>query len=460
MVVSLKILSSSSKEFKESLNKGELTLAVLGCGAMGLPSACLFAKGGFRVMAADSNPAVIEALREGRSHLDEPGLEPLLRKCVNASILIPTLDVEEAVHKADVINVLVPTLLDENNRPNYEALIKASESIGRGLKPGSLVIVSSTVAPGVTEEIVKAHIERLSGLKAGEDFGLAYSPIRASPGSVLRDLENYPRVLGAIDERSLKVASLVLGTIVKSPIVTVSNIKTAEATKLFENAYRFVNLSLSNELAILCERLGIDYIEARNAAVTQPFCHLLLPGIGIGGHLPKDVRLLSSSAEEYGCNLRIVEASRKANETVVRHSVKLIAEAVRASGRSLRRSRIAFLGISYKANVKEARGSLAIEVIRMLEKNGARVQVYDPHFSVPELQALGLMAAKSLDVCLENANCIVIAVAHEAFRRLDLGTVKALTYRGAAIVDFGRVIDPQEAMKMGIPYVAVGKGRT
>ncbi|MBS7610310.1 nucleotide sugar dehydrogenase [Candidatus Bathyarchaeota archaeon] len=456
--MSLNILSLSSKEFKERFENGELTVTVVGCGAMGLPSACLFAKAGFKVLAADSNPVVVEALKEGRSHLDEPGLETLLKRLVNSSALIPTLEIEEAINKADVINILVPTLLDENNRPDYGALMKASESVGKGLKPGSLIIVSSTVAPGVTEEIVKGNVERFSGLGAGKDFGLAYSPIRASPGSALRDLESFPRILGAIDERSLKVASLVLRTIVKSPIVTVSSIKTAEAVKLFENAYRFVSLSLSNELAVLCERLGIDYVEAKNAAVTQPYCHLLLPSIGIGGHLPKDVRLLSSFAEEYGCNLRVVEASRKANEAVVRHNAKLIAEAIRATGRGLRRSRIAFLGVSYKANVREARGSQAIEVIRMLEKNGARVQVYDPHFSATELQALGLIAAKSLDACLENVNCIVLAVGHEAFRQLNLGTVKALAHRGAVIVDFGRIVDPEEAKKIGIPYVAVGRG--
>ncbi|MBS7628120.1 hypothetical protein KEJ36_04890, partial [Candidatus Bathyarchaeota archaeon] len=157
-------------------------------------------------------------------------------------------------------------------------------------------------------------------------------------------------------------------------------------------------------------------------------------------------------------NLRVVEASRKANEAVVRHNAKLIAEAIRATGRGLRRSRIAFLGVSYKANVREARGSQAIEVIRMLEKNGARVQVYDPHFSATELQALGLIAAKSLDACLENVNCIVLAVGHEAFRQLNLGTVKALAHRGAVIVDFGRIVDPEEAKKIGIPYVAVGRG--
>ncbi|MEM2904971.1 MAG: nucleotide sugar dehydrogenase [Candidatus Bathyarchaeia archaeon] len=451
-------LNLTPGQVAKSLRGGELTVAVIGCGVMGLPNACLIANAGANVIGVDASPAVAEAIRHGRTGLPEPGLDALLRREVRAKRLAASTDPTEASRQADIINIAVPTVIDANKRPDYSWLRKASEQVGKGIRPGVLVVSSSTVAPGITEEVVGKTVEKLSGMRFGRELGLAFSPFRASAGSILRDMVTYPRVVGAVDERSLGLASAFLESFTKGGVVKVRDIKTAELSKLLENTYRFVNVVLSGELAVLAERLGIDYDEAQRAATSQPYCHLLLPGIGAGGHIPKDQYLLTSVADEYSTKLRLARQASVANDELVAHNIRLIVEAASATGRAVRRSRIAFLGISFKPNVKELRGSRCVDVVKALRKKGAEVVVYDPYFEADELRKAGLDAANKLERAIEGANCVVVGVAHEEYKSLTLRFIASHCRKPAAIVDFGHIFNPAEVEREGFIYRAAGRG--
>lgn len=444
-------------DLESTAKRGRCVVSVIGCGRMGLPTACLFAEAGFRVIGVDGDQRVVDLLKSGRAPFAEPGLSALLKKNVNGGRITATNGTREAVSTSDFVVFVVPTSADRGKKPDYSTVERACKEAGMGLRSGSLVIFESTTGPGVTESLVQETLEKASGLKAGVDFGLAYSPIRASPGRALRDIATYSRVVGAVDQRSLKVACLFLGTVTQGEIIEVRDIKTAEAVKLFENVQRDVNIALANEFALFCEKAGIDFIEAAKAANTQPHCHLLLPGL-VGGHLPEGPYLLADEAENVNAGLRLTVLARKVNDEMLSHAVRLTSGALRACGKAFRRAKISVLGVSYRPNVKEARGSLTIRLVDTLRRKGGRVRVYDPFFSLKELTELGLPAEGTVTKAVEGVDCLVVAVGHDRFKRLRLRRIKFLVRMPAAIVDLGHVVDPAKAEKEGFVYRGLGRG--
>ncbi len=452
-------LRSSPDDLKRQAAKGNVTVSVIGLGWMGLPTACLLAEAGAKVIGADVNHRVVERLNQGISHLEEPGVERLLRKHMRTGKFRATTSVEEASSQSDVIIIVVPTLIDQSKRPDYSAVENACKEISKGIRKGSLVVLESTCGPGVTERIVKTILEKHSGLRAGEDFALAYSPIRAMAGKALADLRSYNRVVGAVNKKSLDAACAILSTATEGELIRVRDIKTAEAAKLFEVIYRDVNIGLASEFALFCENAGIDYMEAMAAANSQPYSHLHVPGIGVGGHcLPIYPYMLMDEAKSQGVRLRIVKTSRSMNDEMPRHVLGLAANGLRSSGKPLRRARVTVLGISYRPNVKEIRFSPAIELISLLKKRGARVTVYDPKFSCDEISKLGHVAEPTLKKAVEKADCVIVAVAHDEFKRLDARDLAAAMSRSPVIVDCTHLIDPVQAEKTRVAYRGVGRG--
>jgi len=444
-------------DFESFDQRGKYSVTVVGCGRMGLPTACLFAEAGFKVTCFDINPQIVDQINRGVSPFLEPGLDKLLKKSLREGRLTATNDAKIAFSRSDVIIIAVDTPVNEKKRPDYTNLENACRDIGLNLRPGMLVILESTVGPGITESLVKETLELSSGLKARRDFGLAYSPIRAAVGRVLQDIANYPRVLAAIDKQSLDAAKAFLKTIVKGGIVEVSSIKTAEAIKLFENIYRDVNLALANELAEFCEKAGIDYIEVQEAANTQPYCHLLKPGI-ISGHIPKDPYLLIHEAENLGIKLKIPALARRVNDESVKRALDLTKDVFRVTEKTFKRSKIAVLGVSYKPNVKEVKGSLVINLVKLLQNREVKVNVFDPFYSLEELRGMGLPAERSLTKTLEQADCLIIAVGHDKFKRLSLRKIGVIMRKPPAIVDLAHIIDPCKAEREGFIYRGLGRG--
>ncbi len=437
--------------------RAKYAVCVVGCGRIGLPTACLFAEAGFRVIGVDVDPNVVNLLKKGRAPFVETGLSALVKKHFKSGRFTATTDTKKAVSESDVIVSIVPTVIDDKKKPDYSYVEKSCKDVGIGLRRGSLVIFASTVGPGITETLVKETLENASGLKVGTDFGLANSPTRASPGQILQDIASYPRVLGAINEQSFKVASAVLGTVVKGGIVKVCDLRTAETVKLFENVYRDVSLALANDLAMFCEKMKVDYLEAQNAANTQPYSHLLRCGI-VAGHIPKDPYLLLEEAENVNAKLSLVTLARKTNDEMLDHTIQLVRGALSKRQKRFKGAKVALLGVSYRANVKEHRGSAIPKLIKKFTTKGAIVRVFDPLYSHKELKELGYPAGLTLTKTVEGADCIVIVVGHNRFKRLNLKRMKLLMTKAAAIVDMGHVIEPEKAEREGFVYRGIGRG--
>ena len=446
-----------AKALDTAEKRGKYTICVVGCGRIGLPTACAFAETGFQVIGVDADPSVVSALRKGRAPFVETDLTVLVKKHVKSGRLKATGDTQKAASQSDVILIVVATIVDEKKKPNYSYVEKACKDVGIGLRRGALVIFASTVGPGITETLVKDSLENASGLKSGKDFGLVNSPTRAAPGRILQDLRTYARIVGAINEESFKIADLILGTVGKGRIVKVGDMRTAETVKLFENVYRDVCLALSNDLGLLCEKTKVDYLEVQAAANTQPYCHLLRPGI-VGGHIPKDPYLLLEEAENAGARLSLVALARKVNDEMPQHAVQLARDALSKYQKPFRRAKIALLGVSYSPNTKEHRGSAISRMVKLFTDKGALVRVFDPLYSYKELKDLGYPAERTLAKTIEGTDCIVIVVGHNRFKRLNLRKLKLLTTKSAAIVDMGHVIEPEKAEKAGFVYRGVGRG--
>lgn len=446
-----------ANDLDSEAKRAKFTVCVVGCGRIGLPTACLFAEAGFRVLGVDANPGVVSLLKRGKAPFVETGLAALVKKHVKSGRLIITTDTKRAASESDAAIIIVPTMIDEKKKPDYSYLEKSCRDVGMGMRSGSLVILASTVGPTVTETMVKEALENASGLKAGVDFGLANSPTRAAPGQILRDITSYPRILGAVNEQSFKAASLLLGAVVKGGIIKVRAMKTAETVKLFENTYRDVCLALANDFGLLCERIGIDYLEAQTAANTQPYCHLLRCGI-VAGHIPKDPYLLLEEAENVGVKVSLAVTARKINDQVLEHTVHLVRDALAKHQKPLRGAKVALLGVSYRANIKEPRGTAVIQMVKLFKSKGAIVRVFDPLFSHRELSEMGFPVQTSLTKTVEGTDCIVIVVGHNRFKHISLKRLRLLMTKAAAIVDMGHVVEPDKAEKEGFVYRGFGRG--
>jgi len=433
------------------------TVSVVGCGRIGLPQACLFAEAGFKIIGVASDQRVVSLIKKGRASFAEPELDALVKKNVKNGCLTATSDAREAASASDVIVFAVPIPIDRKKKPNYFRLEKACKDVGMGLRSGSLAIFTSAVGPGVIETLVKDTLESASGLKAGVDFGLASSLLIAAPGRMLKDIANCARVVGAVNDQSLKTACLFLSTIVKGEIVNVRDIKTAQAVKLFENVYRDVNIALANEFSHFCEKAGMDFVEAQEAVNTQAQCHLSASKI-VGGHISRDSYLLLDEADAVNVKLRMLTLARKVNDEMLGRTFHLVRDALKSCGKPMRRARISIFGVSRYPNIKEPSGSFMKKLVSMLSKKGALVKVYDPLFSQKELTEMGYSAERTLTQTVEGADCLVITVGHDRFRRLNLRKIKFLVKKPAAIVDMEHVVAPQKAEREGFIYRGLGRG--
>lgn len=426
---------------------------------MGLPTACLFAEAGARVIGADMNPKIVERINKGDTPIDEPGLSAMLKKAIRSGKFTATTATEEATSNADIVILIVPTMIDRQKRADYSAVEDACASIGKGLKNGSLVIFQSTCGPGVTERVVKGAIEKYSGLVAGQGFGLAHCPIRAMGGRALQDMQTYARIVGALDKKSLEAACATLSVIVKGELIRVRDIKTAELAKLFETIYRDVNIGLANEFALLCEEAGVDYVETMRAANSQPYSHLHSTGVGVGGHcLPVYPYLLASEAYALDARLKLVLDARKINDFMPRHVTKLASDGLRVCGKSLKRAKVVVLGVSYRPNVRETRYSPSLDLISILKKRGAKVTAFDPQYNSSELEAMGLISEPTLRKAVEKADCVILTVAHDDFKTLDTIDLAAHMSKQGLIIDCTSTLDPTSVEKSGLVYRGTGRG--
>ena len=432
-------------------------IAIVGCGRIGLATACLFSEVNFKVTCFNPDPYVTKQINEGVNFFNERELNQMLKRNLMKDRLKATTNLKDAVSESDIIIITAEIPVDGKKRPIYSNLEAMCRGIGLNLQPGSLIIVQSIIAPSITENLIIETLENSSGLEKGVDFGLTYSPVKAPIGAEMKCLKEHPRIISAINEQSLRAAKALLRTISNGELVEVSNIKTAEAAALFGDVYKDVTAALSNELALLCEKMGIDYVEVREAANKQPNCRLSNPGLE-GGRTAETPYLLISEAENLGIKLRIAALARKTNSEISKQAYNLIKNAIHSCEKTVKRSKIAVLGVSSHRSMREARESQILELVRLLRKRGGRISVFDPYFTFNDLSQLGYPAEKTLGKTLERADCLIIASEREEFRHISLSRIKALMKKPPVIVDLAHIIDPYEAEKEGFIYRGLGRG--
>jgi len=386
-------------------------VAIVGAGYVGVPLAQVFGDAGKSVVLVDVDEERVAMLNRGDSYIEDVPPD-VLRALVERKRLSATTDYD-ALREADAILIALPTPLSRQREPDLEIVRTASEQIAKRLRPGHLVVLESTTYPGTTRDEVRPILERGSGLVAGTDFHLAFSPERVDPGRVDWTTKTVPKIVGGIDDASTEAAAALYGSAIDT-IHRVSSPEAAELTKLLENIFRSVNIALVNELAQLCGRLGIDVWEVVDAAATKPFGFMRFdPGPGLGGHcIPIDPFYLTWKAREVDFTTEFIELAGKVNADMPYYCRSVVSQALNhGAGKSLSRSRILVLGVAYKADIADMRESPAVKLIELLHKAGADVSYHDPH--VPSFREHGLaMTAVPYEPGAYDA--VVITTAHAA----------------------------------------------
>ena len=442
----------STKDLESPENRQNYTACIVGCGRTGLVTAGLFVEAGFTVIGVDSSRHIVHQLQKGKSPFTENNLRKFIEPHIKNSRFSSTTNLRKAIAESNIIVVGVSASLDKNKKPDYSRFEQACKDIGMSLTSGSLIIFQNTMGPGTTQNLAKETLENASGLEAGVNFGLAYFSTLNNSVHASVNLNNGTKVVGGITKRSLNIACLILETITKSEIIRVKDIKIAEAVKLLEEAYKDVNIAFANEFAQFCEKAGIDFVKMRN--IIDPLKFSGMAGL----HTSSDSYVLVDEAQSLDVKLRMLSLSTKINNETLDHAIRLIRDSLRSTQKNLPRAKIAVFGVSALPNRKKVANSATKKLVSRLKKMGASVHVYDPFFTHNELVNMNYAAEATLSQTVEGADCLVIAVAHERFSRLNLKRLQLLMKQPAAIVDMGQVVDPAKAENAGFVYRGFGRG--
>ncbi len=392
-------------------------ICVFGLGYIGLPTSSTFATHGIRVIGVDINPTVISTLRNGDLHIHEPGLRTLVQAALGSG----NLTVHDQPEPADAFIIAVPTPFYDDKRADMRSVIASAEAILPVLRSGNLVMIESTSPPRTTVDLVAPILER-SGLKAGRDYYLAYSPERVLPGQILRELIENARVIGGVNRASAEAGRDLYAIFVRGEIV-LTDATTAEMVKLMENTYRDINIGIANEFSRLADRFGVDVWEAISLANRHPRVNILRPGPGVGGHcISVDPWFLVEAAPDLS---PLIRTARQVNDAQPSFVVDLLRRALDAQGEGLEGRRIALLGLSFKPDVDDLRESPGIEIAHLLIQEGAQVKAFEPFKPLALVE--GVPTVDSLEAALQDAQAVVLLVAHSILLRLTPEQVASKT---------------------------------
>lgn len=428
----------------------EYKVAVVGLGKIGLPLAAQFAGVGLDVTGCDISEEVVRTVNAGRSHVkEEEGLAEKVAETVAEGHLRATTDTPGAVARSNVVVIIVPLMVDEQRNVDYSIVDAATEAVSKGLKPGTLVIYETTLPVGTTRNRLAPMLEKGSGLSAGEDFFVAFSPERVYSGRIFRDLRQYPKIVGGTTpeatRRAVDFYTMALGG---AAVMEAKNAETAELVKLMETTYRDVNIALANEFARFAARHDLPVDEAIAMANTQPYSHIHRPGIGVGGHcIPVYPYFLITAAE--GDEMSLPVESRRVNDSMAVWALDRLAEALGG----LEGKRVLVLGLAYRENVKETAFSTGVRLVDTLKARGARVLLNDPLYSHEELSRYSVEPVPLDDP--QPCDAVVMQACHDNYRNLDWHRLAAL---GCKVVLDGRnCLDRQMIESAGLAYLGVGR---
>lgn len=421
-------------------------VTVVGLGKIGLTLAAVFANNGYNVFGADTNKDVVTSINQGKSHINnEPGLQELVINAHKNNTLSATSITAEAVAKSNIIVVIVPVIVDDQNKVDYQLIDSAVQEIAKGIQKDSLVIFETTLPPGDTKNRFGKRIEEISGLGLGKDFHLAYSPERVYSNRIIQDLQSYPKVVGGIDERSLELASNFYKKALDCKLIEVSSVETAEFSKVAECVYRDVNIALANELALFAEEKGVNMSEVIEASNSQPYSNIHSPGIGVGGHC---IPIYPYFFINQGLDQGLTTLSRQINDNMAGYA---ISKTEKEMG-SLVDKNILILGLSYRGNVKEPTKSTTLLLIDQLKEKKANLFVNDPLFTDSEIVKFGVNPLSLEDKLVPKIDVVILQAYHQSYSSIDFSK-----FTNCKLVLDGRnKLNESEVTKLGITYERIG----
>jgi UDP-N-acetyl-D-mannosaminuronic acid dehydrogenase len=442
------------KEILKKIREKSAQITVVGLGRVGLPIAAVFANAGYHVIGVDNNKNIVSAILSSNFSSKETGIQELIREMVKIGRLETTTDIMKAVKSTNIVIICVQTPLNKTTDPNLEYLQKACNAIGKSLSKGKLVILESTVSPRTTRNFVAPVLEKKSKLKCGKDFWLVHCPERIAPGNAIQELIENARIAGGYDPESAEIAAELLTKVTKGAVL-ITDCTSAEVAKLAENTFRDVNIAFANELSLICERIGVDVIEVIKIANTHPRVNIHKPGCGVGGPcLTKDPYLLLHANREKNFSSKIIFPSRKLNDSMPENAVRLLVQTLKKTGKNIKNSKIAVLGVTYKGQVDDVTNSPAEPIVRRLVNLGANVVVYDPYCK----ETFGAEKASSVISAVRGKDAVLIETDHDIFKKLNLKELKSVMRENPIIFDCRRIIDAAEAKKHGFLYAGIGYG--
>jgi UDP-N-acetyl-D-glucosamine dehydrogenase len=399
----------TEKLISKTLDK-KAVVGIIGLGYVGLPLAVAFSKE-LPVVGYNDNNDRVELLLQKKSYIEDVKDED-----INLDMFTPTSNPQD-LEQCDYIFITVPTPLRMDKSPDLSSLKRAGEEIGAILKKGQFIILKSTTYPGTTEEVLIPILEETSGLKAVDDFGIAYSPERVDPGNITFDMYNTPNVVGGLTPKFTEICAILCGN-VSSQVIKVTDCKTAEGVKMIENIFRNVNIALVNELALIFEKMDIDIWESIEAAKTKPYGYMAFyPGPGVGGHcIPLDPYYMAYRAKQFGFIPRFIKTSGEINDYMPIHTVNLARKGLKKIGKNLWGSKILILGLAYKGNISDTRESPAAPIIDELIERGANLKVFDPMAKSIKTRLGTFYSGEDVMEEVEWAECVIILTDHDEFK--------------------------------------------
>ena len=452
------ILEMNDSEIIELIQSKKLSICVIGIGRIGLPTALSFANSGLSTIGVDINDKLIETINSGNFPLkDEPGYDVIFEKVLNEKKFRATNNFSEGVNGSDVIVLSLPTPMDQQNIPDYSALLSVAKKLHDEMSDGKLIIIESTVEPGFVE---KDFLKVLEGddRTVGKNFCLGVCPETANPGQILNDFERLPRLVGAMDEKTQKLITKIYKHVFTVTLIPMPNCKTANAVKLTTNVFRDLNIAFVNELALIFEKADIDIMTVLEAAKTKYNFQVHYPSAGVGGPcLPVNSYQMINFAKNFTSKtFDLVEHGRKINENMPFHTVELLEDALSEINKPLSGSSILILGASYKPDVKDIQISPVEKIVELLKTKNANVLIYDPYFK--NSKVFGIETLDDYVENLENLDGLIIATAHKSFHNIDPIFLKS-KMKHPVVIDSKNIIDQQLAKNAGLIYRGIGRGK-
>jgi dTDP-alpha-D-glucose dehydrogenase len=437
-------------------------IAVVGFGYIGTVIGAVLADRGWPVTGIDVRQSVVEEINLGKTTVPEPGLNELVSNNVRVGRLRATTDFGVLADN-DFVVVTVGTPLGPDFEPIVDDIKAAARAVGEHLRSGHVVILKSTVPPDTTEKLVLPILEETSGLRAGVDFGLAFCPERLAEGQAIRELMSIPIVIGAVDERSARACSILWRHALGVDAIVVDDPRTAEMVKLADNVWIDLNVALANELAKVCDRLGMDALQVIDAANTMPkvnhHVNILMPSMGVGGYcLTKDPWFVNHLGQSVGLDLAIPRTSRTVNDTMPAYTYGLLRQLLAEQGKAIGTSRIAVLGIAFKNNTGDCRLTPTKYVVALLEESGCQLSVHDPWVAAEEARTVTkIPLTADIEAAVEDADALVVLAGHRQFHQIPLARLADLAAARCVFLDGRNSFDPAAVRAAGFVYKGIGR---